>query len=117
MSYEDYWDGEAEKTRFYRDKSKWDVKRKNQELWLQGIYIYEAILDSAPMMNPFSKKRKPIPYRSEPIPLTDVESKMEKENKHKKELENGKQRMIEIMERINTRFKDGTGRVEFSNNK
>ena len=110
MSYEDYWDGEVEKTKYYRDKSRWDVRRRNQELWLQGIYVYEAILDSAPVLNPFSKKKKAIPYRSEPIPLDNVESKREKELKHQKELENGKAKMMEIMERINQRFKDGTGR-------
>ena len=110
MSYDDYWDGEPEKTKYYREKAKWDMKRRNQELWLQGIYIYEAILDASPILNPFNKKKKAIPYRSEPIPLDNVESEKEKENKHKKELENGKQRMMEIMERINKRFDNGTGR-------
>ena len=110
MSYEDFWDGEPEKAKFYRDKAKWDTKRKNQELWLQGIYVYEAIMDAAPILNPFSKKKKAIPYRSEPIPLNDVESKKEKEQKHKKEMENGKQKMMEIMESWNRRFENGTGR-------
>ena len=107
MTYEDYWDGDPEKTKFYRDKNKWDVKRKNQELWLQGIYVYEAILDAVPALNPFSKKHKPIPYRKEPIPLDDVESEQEKENKHKKELANSKAKMMEIMERVNKRFENG----------
>lgn len=107
MSYEDYWDGDPEKTKFYRSKHKWDIKLKNQELWLQGMYIYEALLDSVPVLNPFSKKKKPIPYRSEPIPLDNVESEIEKEEKHKKDMERTKAKMMEIMERVNKRFENG----------
>ena len=107
MSYEDYWDGDPEKTKFYREKNKWDVKRKNQELWLQGIYVYEAILDAVPVLNPFSKKKEAIAYRSEPIPLDRVESGREKEIKHQRKLADSKAKMMEIMERVNKRFENG----------
>ena len=110
MSYDDYWNGDPEITKYYRDKARWDARKRNQDLWLQGIYVYEAILDAVPVLNPFSKRKKAIPYRSEPIPLDNVESKREKELKHQKELENSKAKMMEIMERINKRFENGTGR-------
>ena len=49
-------------------------KRRNQELWVQGAYIYEAIIDIAPVLHAFAKKgAKPLPYVSEPFPLTQKE--------------------------------------------
>lgn len=108
MSYEDFWDGEPDKARFYRDKHKRDLERKNQELWLQGIYIYEAILDAAPVLNPLSKKKNPIPYRTEPLPLTGIESKEQKERTNNQKMSNGLMKMREIMANVNKRFENGT---------
>lgn len=49
-------------------------QRRNQELWLQGAYFYEALIDVAPVLHAFAKKgTKATPYVSEPFALTDKE--------------------------------------------
>lgn len=74
MTYEQYWDGDCLLTRYYRKAHQMKQKRRNQELWVQGAYIYEAIIDIAPVLHAFAKKgAKPLPYVSEPFPLTQKE--------------------------------------------
>lgn len=90
MSYADYWDGDAEMVKYYRDKYTREMERKNTELWLQGAYIYEAILDAMPAFNFFAKQRTPSPYRDEPMPLNEQEKKNSEERKADKQLNAGK---------------------------
>lgn len=90
MSYTDYWDGDPEMVRFYRDKHRHESERRNVELWLQGAYVYEAILDAMPAFNFFSKKRKPVPYRDEPMALSGGEKKKSEDRKAEKQLSAGK---------------------------
>lgn len=105
MSYSDYWDGDPEMAVHYREKNRRDMERRNTELWLQGEYIYEAILYASPVYNVFAKHPKPLPYREEPIPLTksDREDKEERDNKRK--MAAGKEIMMGLMGSINARFK------------
>ena len=106
MSYSDYWDGDCQMTKYYREKYLLDRDRKNFELWLQGMYIYEALLDVYPVLNPLSKNKEPIPYRSEPIALTREGSEKNKERDNLKKLEDGKRAMMSIMDGINKKFKE-----------
>lgn len=106
MSYHDYWDGDNLMPKFYRQKHEYDKERRNYELWLQGAYLYEAVLDASPALNPLSKKNKPFPYRSTPIPITEGESKYKKEMEKKKKLENGKQAMRAMMANFNKQFQE-----------
>lgn len=58
-------------------------KRKNEELWLQGVYFYNAI--SVCMANAFRKKgSKSYNYLEEPIKVGE-ENEFEKEQKAIKE--------------------------------
>lgn len=105
MSYHDYWDGDNCMTKYYREAEEIKKERRNSELWLQAAYIYEALLDASPVFNPLSKKNKPFPFRSEPIPITASGSKKSEERKKKQRLENGKESMRAMMAAINDRFK------------
>ena len=105
MSYHDYWDGDNCMTKYYREAEEIKKERRNSELWLQAAYIYEALLDASPVFNPLSKKNKPFPFRSEPIPITVSGSKQSDERKKKQRLENGKEAMRAMMAAINDRFK------------
>lgn len=74
MSYEQYWDGDCLLARYYRKAHQMKQQRRNQELWLQGAYFYEALTDVAPVLHAFAKKgTKATPYVSEPFALTDKE--------------------------------------------
>lgn len=105
MSYHDYWDGDSCMVKYYRETHELRKEQRNTELWLQAAYIYEALLDASPVFNPLSKKNKPIPYRSEPIPITQHGNKQLEERKKKKRIENGKEAMRAMMAAINAQFK------------
>lgn len=111
MSYHDYWDGDAEMAKYYREMDEVRRERENTSLWLQGLYFYEALIDASPVINAFSKKKKPYPYRDTPIPLTAQANKRKKEQENMKKLENGKTAMRAMMAGINRKFqgKEGKG--------
>lgn len=81
MSYDEYWHGEAYATKFYRKKHELQVKQKDEESWIQGMYIYEALCYVAPVLHAFSKSgTKPLPYRDKPY-LFDMKKEVTEEEK------------------------------------
>jgi hypothetical protein len=66
-----YWNGDCRLTESYRQAEEIRQRQKNQEMWLQGMYIYEALCDVSPILQAFAKKgTKPVPYSSEPYAIT-----------------------------------------------
>lgn len=97
MSYEQFWDDNAELVVYYRKAEQIRQKRKNEELWLQGLYIYEALCDTSPLFRDLIKGRvKAHPYCTEPKPLTPLEVKEYKEKKEREKREKIFKRMREI---------------------
>lgn len=81
MSYDEYWHGEAYRTKFYRETHELEVKHKDEEFWMQGMYIYDAICRVAPILHAFSKSgTKPLPYIEKPY-LSELTKEMTKEEK------------------------------------
>ena len=74
MTFEQYWYEDCLLAKYYRKAHELKQKRRNQELWLQGAYFYEALTDVAPMLHAFAKKgTKATPYVAEPFALTSKE--------------------------------------------
>lgn len=70
MTYQEYWHGDVWAIVDAQRAYKLQMERKNQELWLQGMYIYEAIADISPILHAFAKQgTKPHPYRDKPYKL------------------------------------------------
>ena len=109
MTPEQYWEGDCTLTKYYRKAEELRNEKRNQELWLQGMYVYEAICDASPILHAFAKKgTKPAPYASKPYPLTDKEVKKEKEDKQRKIAEKGKKFMEAMAASINKKFEGKT---------
>ena len=75
MTYNEFWHGDAKLVEVYRKAAELRDRRRNQEMWLQGMYIYEALCDASPLFR-FSMKGgtvKPAPYVKEPYPVTEAE--------------------------------------------
>lgn len=71
MSYDEFWYGEAYRTKFYKEAHKIKLRNKDEELWLQGMYVYEALCKVSPILHAFSKKgTQPLPYSSKPYMST-----------------------------------------------
>ena len=88
MSYHDYWFGQAYMTQFYRDAHKLKIRQQDENNWMLGMYVYEAILDCSPILHAFSKKgTKPLQYSEKPYLMDKLRDKTEAEKEQEKENE------------------------------
>lgn len=109
MTYEQFWEGDCTLTKYYRKADEIRKERRNEELWLQGMYIYEALCEVSPVLHAFAKKgTKPLPYSTKPYAITESQHKRDEEEKERKIAEKGKRLMEAIMLSNNKRFKGGT---------
>lgn len=105
MSYDQYWNDDPALAIAYRRAAEIKAERKNQELWLQGMYIYDALCCASPILRSFSKKgTKPVPYPTEPYALSAAQQKKEKASREKRTYDKGKAKMMAYMEKMNARF-------------
>ena len=105
MTPEQYWDGDPALAKYYRKAHELQRKRRNEDLWLQGMYIYEALCDVSPIMNGFAKKgTKPHPYSDRPYSITNEDRKEERKQQEQRDREKAKQYMLSKMAKINKRF-------------
>lgn len=83
MTEEQFWDRDCCLVKYYREADEIRRERANQEMWLQGMYIYDALARIAPILHAFAKKgTKAQPYVEEAYPIN--KKKME-ETQLKKE--------------------------------
>lgn len=109
MTPEQYWDDDCMLAKYYRKAEELRNDRRNQELWLQGMYVYEAICDVAPILHAFAKKgTKPTPYSDKPYPLNAKQSIQEEEEKQRRLTEKGKRFMEAMATSINKKFEGKT---------
>ena len=109
MTPEQYWEGDCMLTKYYRKAEELRNEKRNQELWLQGMYIYEALCDVSPILHAFAKKgTKPTPYSAKPYSLTEQQVKRDEEEKQRKLQEKGKRFMEAIAVSVNKKFEGKT---------
>lgn len=109
MSAEEFWDMDCTLVLDYRKAEELRNAKKNQELWLQGMYIYEALCDVAPVMRAFAKKgTKPHKYPAEPYALTEKERKETTEKQERKVFNKGLAMMEALMKSNNQKFMSPT---------
>lgn len=108
MTYDQYWNDDCTLVKYYREAEEIRKERKNQELWLQGMYIYDAVIRISPILHAFAKKgSKPQPYPSEPYPINKKTVDDAEERKAKATSEKGLRFMEAIMAQNNKKFKEG----------
>ena len=109
MTYEQYWNGDCTLPKYYRKADEIRNERRNEEFWLQGMYIYEALCDVSPILHAFAKKgTKPQPYSEKPYSLTEAQVKRAEEEKARRIAEKGKRFMNAVMLSNNKRFEGET---------
>lgn len=86
MTWDEYWKDDVCKVIYYRKKDKLDRQRKNNELWLEGVYFYKALEAVVPALIPFNKNPKVDPYLDEPIALTKEEQEERERKKNQESL-------------------------------
>ena len=85
MSYDEFWKESPYRTKCYGEAHELKLKQKDELMWVQGMYIYEALCDVSPILHAFSSKgTKPLPYSNKPytqsIEKTENDKKQEEEN-------------------------------------
>lgn len=105
MTYEQFWNDDPTLVIYYRKAAEMQLERKNQELWLQGLYVYEAICDVAPILNAMAKKgTKARPYSEQPYAITEKQRRREVEEKERKVAAKGKRMIERFMRASNKEF-------------
>ncbi len=95
MSYEQYWEYDPHLVKLYQDAHELYRERKNQEMYMQGLYNYEAFKSVIDMFSwglGGRKGQKPDQYREYPHAITKREKDAEKQRRIEKTLkwvENG----------------------------
>ena len=86
MSYNEFWYGKPELATAYRKLHRLQAEQTNQQLWLQGLYIQNAV--AVAINNAFSKQK--LKYIKEPIqlyPPTEDEKQAKAEETRRKLVE------------------------------
>lgn len=111
MTWDEYWLDDCMKVKYYREA--WNLKRKqkNTELWLQGMYIYEAIADLVPVLRFTFDKHPPKAqdYPKEPYPLDKWEREAQQKRKEEAKAKSLKDKMQRWMMKNNNLMNKKSG--------
>lgn len=111
MTYTEYWEGSNELTVFFREKAKIERKRRNYDAWLQGAYMYHALLAVAPAFNALAKDHTPSDYLNDVIPQTRGEAEEQRIRRERKRMEEQmarfKANVIKVNKTLENREKGG----------
>lgn len=108
MTYDEFWDGDVNAHRMYREAFRLRRKERNLELWLQGRYIYDALCAVSPIMKSFSKAKKPHDYLKEPYDLTPEDAKEREEREAKERYERVKEKVAEFAAEMKRKKKESS---------
>ena len=79
MSSDEYWHQDVWLAKAYRDAHEMRRDEINQQLWLNGVYVYNAVATVVANIHLDGKHHKPVPYLKEPFrirPYTEEELKI-----------------------------------------
>lgn len=69
MSLDEYWNGDAELPRYYREAHRLKRQQANTDAWLHGFYVYQALERVSPLFRDWVKDHHPEKYMLEPLDL------------------------------------------------
>lgn len=103
MTPEQYWDEDSTLVKAYRKAQEMRLDTKNRFLWLQGAYVYDALIAVSPAYRAF-KPSRPKPYLDEPYPLNEKQSMERQQREERKKTEELKARFRATVENMNRQF-------------
>lgn len=102
---DEFWNGDYTLLKYYVDAHKYAVDRRNEELWLQGMYFYHAI--SVALSNAFDKHSK-TRYPDKPYQLTEP-SEEQKERENQKKIDDFRASLMALGKRMEAKHKREQG--------
>lgn len=106
MTYHQFWDGDVFAHKAYKKAYELRQEDLNANHWLQGRYVYDAIVAVAPILRAFSKARKPSEYNQKPYDITQAQRKRTEEDEERKRYERIKERVQLFADEYNKRRKE-----------
>lgn len=103
MSYDEFYNKDHTLAIAFRQAYKRKREQANRDMWLQGAYVYEAIIRVSPLLAAFAKHPKAEPYLDKPFPLYESEENGE-DTKSKAVADKGLAYMQAQMNAINKKF-------------
>lgn len=104
MTYQEYWDGDVEMAKYFRQKYEKEKDEMSFQCWLMGQYVYQAVLCASPALKPFVKEPTPIPYMDEPIPITKEAQIRSEKDAERKRMEQTKTAIMNMVNNANKKF-------------
>ena len=108
MSYDEFYNKDCQLVKAYLKAYELKQQRDNTNMWIQGMYVYDAILCASPILHPFAKGgTEPVPYMKEPYALSKEEQEVREEKAKREQMLKGKAYMEHKLGIINKKFKGG----------
>ena len=98
MTWDEFWNDSLWKLRAYWQKHQFEIESRNQELWLQGIYIMEAVATV------FGGKNNKSKYPDKPHRITEL-TETEKDAETRKKVERLRANLNDMKRRWDTKHK------------
>lgn len=95
MTYDEFWYGSIDRLEHYWQKHQFEIEQRNQELWLQGLYIRSAVASC------MDSKHK---YPDKPHRITEM-TETEKEIEAKRKVEKLREQLMGIKQRWDAKHK------------
>ena len=107
VSYDEFWNGDYTHLKYYVEKYKLETERRNHELWLQGLYNFDAL--TTVISNALAKKGStPKKYPEKPYRLTE-KTEEEKEEEKKNMVENFRAQLMALDRRFSQKHSKEQG--------
>lgn len=105
VSADEFWNGDPTLLKYYAERHRIAVEQQNEQMWLQGVYFYEAI--STALAQAFSKHTN-AKYPEKPHRLTPL-SEDEQELENKKKVEEFRAQLMAVGRRFEAKHKREQG--------
>lgn len=107
MSYDEFWNQDVSLARVYLKADEIKRRRQNETLWLQGLYVRDALLCS--VVNMFSDKNaQKFDYPEEPYPITERQIKEQEERKRQATIERLKAELTHYADEMRKKMSNET---------
>ncbi len=101
MTYDQFWNEDSTLVKAYREAYEMRREERNHDLWLQGLYIYNALCSAAPLFRFSTHPQKAHPYVEAPFALTKKESENREKQKEKQQFEKMRAKMMGLVKKTN----------------
>ena len=109
VSFDEFWNGDYTQLKYRIEANRLMLEERNREMWIQGMYVYDAVTTAMYNVNRGKKPQKE--YMDKPIRITKP-SEEEKEAEAQKILEQFKASLTAMTGRLERRERDRAKEAE-----